>query len=1150
MQFNRLRLTGFKSFVDPTELYIEEGLTGVVGPNGCGKSNLLEALRWVMGETRPKNIRGDGMDDVIFAGTAVRPARNLAEVTLLLDNATRTAPAAFNDSDQIELSRRIERESGSVYRLNGREARARDVQLMFADLATGAHSPSLVSQGRIGTLINAKPKDRRAILEEAAGTSGLHSRRHEAELRLKAAQKNLERLADLMTQIEAQLAGLKRQARQASRYRTIADRLRATEAMMLHLRWLHATDALGTARQALTEIESTVEERTRATAVASSAQAEAAATLPPLRETEAQAAAAAHRLEVAQENLDAEAARLHETILALTTRIEQIDKDGEREQTMARDAAEHLERLSAEAEKLREEEASHAGRLDEAREAVESLANTTVEAEDTLDRLNEQAASAAARRASLTGQIESLSRRADDLRSRLAATEAEQQTLANKIADNPAQQQAAQRVADARRDLDMARDTSDDAQAAQTEAALAEETARDDLSEVKSVMQQLQAEESALSTLVGGNSDQYPPILDAIQVDPGFEAAMAAALGDDLDLPADPEAPAFWQTLPDASDGALPSGAESLAQHVQAPQALSRALAQVGVVDADQGGALQAGLNPGQILVSAEGDAWRWDGKTVKAGAKTAAAIRLEQRNRLEAVIAEIAALQPGLDAATATLHTATESLDDKSEKARAGGAALRAAEEALIEARNAEAEAAQAFADQNSRVGALAETAARLGEDLADAESKLRIAQQDLSGLPSADAHAAPLATAREAVGDARNALADAKATRDGLAREAQFRATRLGAIGGETGSWQERAKSAATQLEQLATRRAEAETEYEALKDKPAALEEKRTSLAGEIETAVEKRRTATAALAEAESVLSERDTALRAAEQSLSEAREHRARIRADLEHAEERLEGVRVRIAEDLECRPEDTLEASGHNPDKPLPEMDDINRKLERLRRERDTMGAVNLRAEEEAKEVQENLDTMLAEKEDLEAAIAKLRQAISQLNREGRERLNAAFGEVNEHFTDLFQRLFGGGQAHLELTESDDPLEAGLEIYASPPGKRLQNMSLLSGGEQALTALSLIFAVFLTNPAPICVLDEVDAPLDDANVERFCDLLHEISQATETRFLVVTHHAVTMAKLHRLFGVTMAEQGVSQLVSVDLGQAEQLIAAE
>ncbi len=1151
MQFNRLRLTGFKSFVDPTELYIEEGLTGVVGPNGCGKSNLLEALRWVMGETRPKNIRGDGMDDVIFAGTAMRPARNLAEVTLLLDNTTRTAPAAFNDADQIELSRRIEREAGSVYRMNGREARARDVQLMFADLATGAHSPSLVSQGRIGTLINAKPRDRRAILEEAAGTSGLHSRRHEAELRLKAAQKNLERLSDLMTQIEAQLASLKRQARQASRYRTLNDRLRAAEAMMLHLRWLHATGALETAKVSLQDIEKSVDERTRTTAVASSAQAEAAAKLPPLRETEAQAAAAAHRLEVAQENLDAEAERLNEAILALTTRIEQVDRDGERESAMAKDAAEHLERLSTERETLLKDEQDQTQRLEAARETVERLAETTVEAEDALDQLNQQAASAAARRAGLNGQVESLSRRSAELNEKLEAVDREQKALAEQLADNPAQRDAAQRVSNARDALEDAKAAAQDAQSAEGDAKSTEEKERDALGDIKSELQQLEAERAALSAITGSDdSEQYAPILDDLQVEPGYETALAAALGDDLDLPTDMAAPAFWQSLPEAKGAPLPGGAESLAGKVKGPSELARALAQIGIVDAADGAALQAGLAPGQVLVSTEGDAWRWDGKTVRSGAKSAAAVRLEQRNRLDAVRDEIDGLQPSLEEAQTSLNEALDRLDGASADAQSALHALRAAEEALIDARNAEAQAAQAFADQNSRVGALAETAARLTEDLTDTDLRLAESRLSLEELPDSDAFAAPLSEAREQVVEARNALADAKATRDGLTREASFRENRLRAITSETETWQQRAKSAAEQLLLLGTRRRDAESEFEALKDQPAALEEKRNNLAAEIATATEKRRVATAALAEAESILSERDTALRTAEQGLSEVREQRGRAQADLEHAEERLAGVKARIAEDLECQPEQTLEVSGHNTNKPLPEMDDVNRRLERLRRERDTMGPVNLRAEEEASEIQENLDTMLAEQEDLEAAIAKLRQAIAQLNREGRERLKTAFTDVNEHFTELFTKLFGGGRAYLELTESDDPLEAGLEIYASPPGKRLQNMSLLSGGEQALTALSLIFAVFLTNPAPICVLDEVDAPLDDANVERFCNLLHEISQQTKTRFLVVTHHPITMANLHRLFGVTMGEQGISQLVSVDLGQAEQMIAAE
>jgi chromosome segregation protein len=1150
LQFQRLRLTGFKSFVDPTELYIEPGLTGIVGPNGCGKSNLLEALRWVMGETKPSNMRGEGMEDVIFAGTAVRPPRNLAEVTLMMDNADRTAPVTFNEHEQIEISRRIERESGSVYRLNGKEVRARDVQLLFADLATGAHSPSLVSQGRISALIAAKAKDRRAILEEAAGTSGLHSRRHEAELRLKAAQTNLERLADIMVQIEAQLASLKRQARQAARYKTLSGRLRATEAMMLHLRWLHATDMLAAAKQTLKEAEGLVAERTRAAAVASTAQAEASAKLPPLRDAAAEAAAATHRLKVEQENLDAEAKRLRDAIAGLQSQLAQITGDINREQAQARDAAGHLEQLAAERAELAKEEAGHPARHEAAVQAVTRVAAETEAAEDALDALNGKAAEAAARRRGLSDQANQLSQQVNRLKERLQATESEKAKLvAGKAADN-AEQEATRLVEAARQKVEDARAEAEAASTARLAAQAEETQARAGFDEIRGRVRELQAEERGLAALTQTARGGFTPILDQIKVKSGYEAALAAAFGEDLDLSESSEAAAFWQTLPPVDGSPLPAGAKALAGFVAGPAALGRALSQIGVVDAADGDRLHAALTPGQILVSRAGDAWRWDGKVARAGAPSAAATRLEQRNRLDAVRRDLAGVEAELASAQQSLSALVDALDQAATRDKTAQRQVRETEDALIAARNAEARVARLLAEQNSRIAALQDTEGRLREELGGNEGRLAELLQAVSALPPADSFNEPVRELRGAVDRSRNALSEAKAARDGLTREAGFRANRVAAIARDEASWKSRADSAASQIAQLAARKAEAEASLEELRDQPAGIEDKRARLAEQIAASEEKRQASATALAAAESDLSQKDAALRAADQDLSRAREQRVRAEADAEHSQERFDTVVAQIAEDLDCRPEDTLSLAEHEDGAALPEIEHVAQHLDRLRRERDTMGPVNLRADEEAVEIQAQLDNMVRERDDLEAAIGKLRHAIAALNKEGRERLQAAFGTVNAHFEKLFTHLFGGGAAHLELSESDDPLEAGLEIYASPPGKRLQHLSLLSGGEQALTALALIFAVFLTNPAPICILDEVDAPLDDANVERFCNLLHDISSQTGTRFLVVTHHALTMANLHRLYGVTMSERGISQLVSVDLGEAEQLVAAE
>ncbi len=1151
MEFTRLRVSGFKSFVDPTELYIEPGLTGIVGPNGCGKSNLLEALRWVMGETKPSNMRGSGMDDVIFSGTATRPSRNLAEVSLMLDNSDLKAPAALNDSEQIEISRRIERDSGSAYRVNGREARARDVHLLFADLATGAHSPSLVSQGRIGALINAKPRDRAALLEEAAGVAGLHSRRHEAELRLRAADTNLERLQDVMTQIEGQLAALKRQARQASRYRTLSTRLRAAEAMMLHLRWVHAEASLQQSQDGLTAIDLVVTERTRTQAKASTEQASAGAKVPPLRQTEAERAAAEHRLTVAKENLDAEEERTNRELAQLKGRFDQIVQDEEREQALVTDAVGHTERLVSEREEVSSLEANHHEVLAAEEIRLDESTNDVDKARTLADTSGEEYTRLSGQKESLTQQSASLDIQLSDLDHRIESAMDEHAELTASAKDNPEARKAAAETKKARTTAEKGQESF----AAQTQNASkakdVETDARQDFEDARNDLSPLQAEQKALEALIADNDEAGSPILDELKVDPGFETALAVALGDDLSLSTDDAASAFWRTLDPLADApALPKGSASLADHIAAPQALSRILGFIGVVDADAGDALQGDLVPGQILVSTDGAVWRWDGKTSRAGAPSAAAVRLEQRNRLEALAFEIDEKQTVVNATEAAWTDANERTSETVALETQARIDLQDAQDALIAARNQEADIAQLDAKKTSRIQALDETLTRLRTDRKEVAKRKESLASELSDIPVVQDYQDKLDAARTSLHEAQGKLAEARQNRDFMVREAQQRQHRLKTITSELESWNLRQSGADTQIKQLAERKRQTDEELSALGSKPAQLKTRRDSLTEEMDKAAKSRQEAAAHLAEAESDLAGFDKALSNAQRSMADAREERVRSEGLVEQANERIADLKVRIAEELECAPDDTLEISGHKPDAPLPEMDDVHRRLERLRRERDTMGPVNLRADQEAEEIQTNLDTMESEKADLEAAIDKLRRAISNLNREGKDRLATAFTEVNEHFTELFKSLFGGGNAHLELTESDDPLEAGLEIMASPPGKRLQSMSLLSGGEQALTALALIFAVFMTNPAPICVLDEVDAPLDDANVERFCKLLHEMTEKTGTRFLIVSHHPITMSNLDRLFGVTMGEQGVSQLVSVDLDQAEDMIAAE
>ncbi|GAB5506753.1 MAG: chromosome segregation protein SMC [Rhizobiaceae bacterium] len=1148
MKFNRLRLLGFKSFVDPSEFVIERGLTGIVGPNGCGKSNLVEALRWVMGENSYKNMRASGMDDVIFSGSATRPARNTAEVTLFLDNADRRAPSAFNDADEVQVSRRIEREAGSVYRINGKEARAKDVQLLFADQSTGARSPSMVGQGRIGELIQAKPQARRALLEEAAGISGLHSRRHEAELRLRAAEQNLERLDDVVGELQSQIESLKRQARQAARFKNLSADIRKAEAALLHLKWSQARDSEAEAQSALSAATAAVGEKASAQMEAAKQQAIGANKLPELREAEAAAAAALQRLKIALGQIDEEAERVRARQAELEKRVTQLDADMAREKQLLADNASVLERLQAEEQGMRAANDGAAEEERRAQTAYEDAQSKLAASEAALGELTAERAEVSARRTQLQRAVQEGTERRDRHERQLKQLEDETAEIGKRIAElaDPAVKKEAVDAAETA--LTAAEAATLDAESLVAQRREAEAALRPALQEARAALQSAETEAQTLSRIINAVSGGlFPAVLERISVDKGFEAALGAALGEDLDAPLDRTAPAHWGAAIDSgADPRLPEGVKSLGDLVRAPAELARRLAQIGVVEAENGARLQAQLKPGQRLVSKDGALWRWDGFVASADAPTAAAQRLAQKNRLAELDAEVREATLNLRAAEAAQAEAEQAVKEAVEAEKAARETLRTAQRALEDARAELVRAERAAGELASRRAALEESRQRLVESRDESVAAVRDAEAALAAAPELADLQGRLDSLSAEVAQDRAALAEARAAHQGLARDAEMRQQRLGAIATERASWTSRTENADRQIASLSERRAEAASEREKLADTPDEIDARRRALLSQLSQAEELRTSAASRLQEAENRQAEFDRAAVAAVEALSGSREQRVRAEEKLTAAEERRKEAEHRIREALNVGPHEALRHAGLAEGETLPDIPDLERRLDRLRVERERLGAVNLRAEAEQQELTERFETIVSEREDVIEAIRKLRQAIQSLNREGRERLLSAFTEVNAQFQRLFTHLFGGGTAELQLIESEDPLEAGLEILARPPGKRPQTMTLLSGGEQALTAMALIFAVFLTNPAPICVLDEVDAPLDDHNVERFCNLMDEMASSTDTRFVIITHNPITMARMNRLFGVTMAEQGVSQLVSVDLQTAEQL----
>ncbi len=1154
MHFQKIKLSGFKSFVDATEFRIDPGLTGIVGPNGCGKSNLLEALRWVMGATSAKAMRGAGMDDVIFAGSDKRPSRNWAEVTLTIDNSDRLAPQPFTDQPVLDVARRIDRGAGSSYRINGKEVRARDVQLLFADASTGANSPALVRQGQISELIGAKPQNRRRVLEEAGGVSGLHTRRHEAELRLSAAEQNLSRLDDIARELDTALSRLKREARQAEKYRRISAEIRALQKAILHAKWLEVRTLLEGAVADMQAQSSRVEATARAAAVAQTEQINATEAVPPLREEEAVAATVMHRLNIEKERLDLEEKQVASEIARLKTDLDRLKNDYQRELDLSKDGSVQMERLQSSLARVQQEIQDAPSREPELKSAVDEAETKRQQADKAIEVLAAEQAAMLERQKLEAIRLQESKSRYDRVTGQLNQANNERKALGEFNYDaleglrNEATTSAAQ--------LDAARKAAEALDGGRIELVNAEAQARKAAREFEDTLGRLTAEARGLSQILsGGNQKQGgQPVLDSVRPDKGYELALAAALGDDLNLTltkGGDAALAFWSEgfASRAAKMDLSSlGVDPLATHVKAPDALALRLSTIGVVAQADGDRLQGQLPIGARLVSREGDLWRWDGMVVRARAPKPAAVRLAQRNRLEELETEIDALKPKSVAAQAAQTAAANAQRTHDENLRQARQKIPDLERIARMRQQAHDERLRAQTTYEARRETIDATLKRLEADHKEAEQAYRAVVASQSTVAQAENMGDLLAGARRLAETHRQSVMQARAALDQDARDRQAREGRERTLTRELGEWTRRTGDSGARIAKLEKDQEVARAALVQAQSAPHAFEAKRITLVDQLETAEKRLSAARDALNTAESTRRDADINVRAAEQTAAAAREERAGTAARLESMQGRaaeIEGVILdqtggtpdelgrRLKEEAIATPAD---ASG------------AESLLSGLEKERDGLGAVNLRAEEEAAEYEGRLDTLGKERSDLITAIAKLRDGIDELNAEGRERLLAAFHIINEHFKTLFVTLFGGGSAELRLVESEDPLEAGLEIFACPPGKRLSTMSLMSGGEQALTATALIFGVFLANPAPVCVLDEVDAPLDDANVDRYCRLLDEMRVRTKTRFIAISHNPVTMSRMDRLFGVTMSERGVSQLVSVDLSQAEAMVA--
>ncbi len=1145
MRFKRLKLTGFKSFVEPTELVIERGLTGIVGPNGCGKSNLLEAIRWVMGENSAKSMRGGGMEDVIFAGTAQRPSRDFAEVSLLAEhdpNENIPGVIANDDDEELEVVRRIERGAGSAYRANGRDVRAKDIALIFADAATGAHSPALVSQGRIGSIISAKPQERRMMLEEAAGISGLHVRRKDAEQKLRAAETNLNRLGTILADMEARGATLKKQARQAERYRKLTGEILVAEARLIFVRWKEAATAAEAARAEADAAGAAVNAASTLQRELSDKQHAAVKELAEARSVAMAARDAASDLATRLAQLHGERNQIIQRQADLSAQAARIADDSAREGKLTHDAADALARLQ-------EESIGLAGEIKAREEERPGLARSVDSGERQARESEVALAKAMAEQARAEAEVRVAEAALNNARGRMERAERDSVRLADELAamGDEATLAAERKTASERVEtlqIALAKSTGEIERIEGTRnTQLAErDAAQSAVASARAEMSALASERAALDRAMAKNDGAKA--LDRIKVKPGYERALAAALGEDVNAAVGGDSGRRWNGA--SVNGAAPiaGGPDRLSAYVEAPAELSARLAMIIVVEQDDGRAIAVG----ERHVTRDGRLRRWDGFVAEDDGATAAE-QLVRANRLAA----LQALLPEAEAAVGAHEAALAGIND------AIGAAQSALREAQTNTQSVEGELRQALRDADRAEDALTRrrnASVALADRIDAADVEIKAAKTDLVGaetirdaLPDGAAHdglVQKLGAESEAARQYHlRAQADLAALDQFLAQQRERRAVAQAEIRG----WQDRSGEAERRIAEMHKRRAEIASELEAMAGRPDILSRDIEQLEGDRESLADKLAQLQVAEQASEAALKTLEAELAAAAEAVSTAREQRAGAEARAENQDSRRREMAAISGERFECPPPLLPEKHAFAEDE-LSEASMESARLERLQMDRERIGPVNLIAADELAELEEQVLKGQTESEELTQAINRLRGSIGSLNREGRARLLAAFETVDQHFQRLFATLFDGGQAHLALIDSDDPLEAGLEIFAQPPGKKLQSLTLLSGGEQALTAVALIFGLFLTNPAPICVLDEVDAPLDDANIERFCDLLDVMTRETDTRYMIVTHNAVTMSRMHRLFGVTMVEQGVSRLVSVDLGGAEELLAAE
>ncbi|MCH1559190.1 MAG: AAA family ATPase [Alphaproteobacteria bacterium] len=1139
MKFKSIRISGFKSFLESTEIPIDNGLTGIVGPNGCGKSNIVEAMKWVMGENSARQMRGDGMDDIIFSGTNERPARNFAEVSIKLDNTEKKAPSNFNQFDEIEISRKIEREKGSIYRVNGKQVRSRDIQLIFADNGTGARSSGIVSQGRISQIIDSSPENRRVILEEAANIKGLHSRRHEAELKLNGATDNLSRLLDIEQTYNEQLVELEKQARKASRYRSVGERLRKAEST-LFIKLLNSSETdlknfkneLEIATDRVNQAQLDVSKNTKSKLVAFDK-------IPELKKIEAEKAAFLQSLNINKIRLEEEKSSANKTLDNIFNQISQIEIDIEREEEIKEDSKKSLLNLEDEEKKLKTESKAFEGKIDQAISLVKELKKKSDEADQDLSSINSKIYS-------INSNKENIEKRITDLKEKIKKSEFQipqfnileeeksfKENKAKIIKGRKLLEEKNKLLLTKKNEYEAIKKILNDLNKAKTEADYKVNITK--------------AELNSLSSLLGHDTSSKETLENSIDSFASLEKSIGSILGETLLAPVlsnldTPKNTPFWRkNLKGIIETKLPDGVKPIIKNIKNNSILDLALLGVGIVDNEEiAFKLQDKLSFGQALTTVEGGLWRWDGFVQPPQVQNSYSERLQNIAKLRSLEKEF----PNLE----NRQKSIQSNIDKNESY------INVIEKNILELESQIYDLIEANNNLNllntkieSKIGS-SKILVKEHQNIIDLSNKeLNLLNKELINSSNLPLLLTEELKIRNIADQCRNSLTDAMAAEQQVRNHESYQSRNLLQIKNQKNNWEKREDEAIARLLTLQNRQKSLSEEKQKLMNLPDNFKKREDELNLEINKALHLRNKAADNLVEAETNLNELEKLEKLSEQNMSSLREEMIKIEAKLNLSKSQVKNIEERVWEKLRINTDQLYEIANLDKNDEIDiSIDALEKTVHRLINERDSIGAVNLRAEEEMKEMRDKIKTMSDERIDLEQAIDKLKTGIFELNKEGRQRLKESFEEVNKNFKNLFQKLFGGGNAELKLIGNEDPLHAGLEVLASPPGKKMQLLSLLSGGEQALTAISLIFSVFLCNPAPICILDEVDAPLDDSNVGRFCNLLEKIVEETDTYFMVVTHHRLTMAKMDRLFGVTMEQKGISRLVAVNLEQANRI----